>query len=171
MNGRRIGLAAAWLLLAATVPAQPPPAEPPATHHQCLEQERQAIARGEGFGMALPADRNGFPGPTHILELRQELELSQTQERQVQQLFDRMHEQAVAAGQKLLEKEAELERAFASGSPDAQGVKRLLQESVALRADLRWVHLSAHREAYSLLSAEQRARYHALRYGSHEPPH
>ncbi len=40
-----------------------------AGHHACLDEERAALERGEGFGMALVADRNAYPGPRHVLEL------------------------------------------------------------------------------------------------------
>lgn len=133
-------------------------------HHACLDQERQAIEHGEGFGMTLVADRNGFPGPRHILELRKELELTPAQEQQVQRLFEHMQVDALAAGQELLAKEAELERLFASGAVDSAAARRLVEESAALRGKLRWVHLSAHLEAQGILTAEQRARYQALRH-------
>ena len=154
---------------AATLAAQHQPAE--AAHHACLDEERQAIERGEGFGMALAADRNGYPGPKHILELREQLGLTPAQQAQAQQLFDRMRADALAAGRKLLDKESELERHFASGAADTARVRRLLEESAGLRAELRWVHLSAHLAARDLLTSEQRARYHALRHSSAEHAH
>lgn len=164
-----LGLAAMCLAAVASVPAQSPPHRSPAEtlHHTCVAAERRAVERGEGFGMALVADRNGFPGPRHILDLRQELQLTPAQEQQVQLLYDRMHADALAVGQELLAKETELERLFASGAQDTAAAQRLVQESAALRGKLRWVHLSAHLQARALLTAEQRARYQALRHGSH----
>jgi len=138
-----------------------------AAHHALLEQEREALEQGQGFGMALVADRNGYPGPKHILELQQELELTPAQEEQVRSLFERMHAQAVTAGGKVLAKEDELESSFASGTPDEPTVRRLLADAAAARAELRWIHLSAHLEARELLTPAQRARYLAFRYGSH----
>ncbi len=138
-----------------------------AAHHAFLEQEREALEQGQGFGMALVADRHGYPGPKHILELQQELELNPAQEEQVRSLFERMHTRALTAGHDVLAKEAELEKLFASGTPDEPGVRRLLAEVSAARAELRWIHLSAHLAARDLLTPGQRARYLALRYGSH----
>lgn len=137
-----------------------------ARHHGCLEQERRAMEEGNGFGLALAADRNGFPGPEHILQLRYQLQLAPEQEEQVQSLFERMRVQARATAKKLLAKEAALERLFASGTVDPGAARRLVEESAALRAELRWVHLAAHLQAYGLLSAEQRARYQELRHGA-----
>ena len=138
----------------------------PASHHACLDEERQAIEKGEGFGMALAADRNGYPGPKHILELKTELALTPEQEKEVQALFYEMHAEALAVGKKLLDKEAALERLFASGAAEAAEVRQRLDEIAALRAALRWVHLSAHLRARELLTPEQRARYHTLRHAA-----
>src|SRR3990170_743409 len=95
--------------------AQPQPV--PAAPHACLEEERQAIENGEGFGMALAADRHGYPGPKHILELKNELALTPEQEKQVRALFDQMRGRALMTGQRVLDKEAELEQLFVSSAP------------------------------------------------------
>lgn len=161
---------ALWLPLAALQePHQTSRTE--AAHHLFLEQEREALEQGQGFGMALAADRQGYPGPKHILELRQELELTPAQEQQVRALFERMHARAVAEGKSVLAKEAELERAFASGAPDEAALRSLLADIATARAELRWIHLSAHLEARGLLTPAQRARYQALRYGSGSHTH
>lgn len=172
MNKRvfEVSLIVAGLALAAMVLVSRAQ-EVPSAHHACLDEERQAIERGEGFGMALAADRNGYPGPQHILELRKQLGLAPEQQAQVQQLFNRMRADALAAGRKLLDKESEIESLFASGAADTPRVQRLLEESAALRAELRWVHLSAHVAARDLLTPEQRAHYHSLRHSSAEHPH
>jgi len=165
-------LVGAALSLLLAVPLTGPLAAPPAqagglaAHHACLEEERQAIERGQGFGMALVADRNGFPGPRHILDMKDELELSADQVRDVQQLFDKMHSRAVELGNELLAKEAELDRLFAQSVSGEASVRHLLTESALLRAELRWVHIFAHLEARDLLTPEQRHAYHAARYGS-----
>src|SRR3972149_2267755 len=129
-----------------------------AAHHACLDEERQAIEKGEGFGMALAADRHGYPGPKHILELKNELALTPEQEKEGRALFDQMRGRALMTGQRLLDKQAEPEQLFVSSAAEAAEVRPLLDEIAKLRAELRWVHLSAHLDAYKLLTAEQRAR-------------
>lgn len=171
---KRITLAFAATLLASTLAARPQHSEPspaPPAHHACLEAERQALENGEGFGMALAADRQGFPGPKHILDLREELALTPEQEKKVQLLFDHMRAQALAKGTEILAKEAELEALFASGVPETEKVRRLVKDSAALRADLRLIHLEAHLAAYAVLAPEARARYHELRYAEPTHPH
>ncbi|MBI2956653.1 MAG: Spy/CpxP family protein refolding chaperone [Acidobacteria bacterium] len=144
---------------------QKPPAGSAAAHHACVQEEQQALERGEGFGLAMVADRNGYPGPKHILELRQELALTAAQEAEVQRLYERTQAEAIEVGQKLLKKEAEIERLFTAGNVDPIRLQRLVEDSAHLRADLRWVHLAAHLEAHGLLTAEQHARYQKLRHG------
>lgn len=173
MKPMLVGVVSSLLL---AVPVHSPLAAPPAqaaqaAHHACLEEERQAIERGQGFGMALVADRNGFPGPRHILDMKDELKLSADQVRDVQQLFDKMHNRAVELGNELLAKEAELDRLFAQGVSGEASVRHLLTESALLRAELRWVHIFAHLEARDLLTPEQRRAYHAARYASGEHKH
>jgi len=154
--------------------AQPPPASPPsaqAQHHVYLQLEREAIDKGQGFGMALVADRNGYPGPRHILDLAPHLHLSSDQVDQIEALFASMRHEALALGRRLLDNEAALEEQFAAGEVDSEAVQRRVDESAALRAQLRWAHLSAHLEAYNLLTPEQRARYLNLRHGSGDHLH
>ena len=68
------------------VAASPTP-QAMAQHHAFLEEERGAIERGEGFGMALAADRNGYPGPRHVLEMKKELKLTPAQEAAMDKLM------------------------------------------------------------------------------------
>ncbi len=172
MTGRMVGTV---LLLAFSAAAQqqgtaPGPISPgkaaEAAHHACLDQERAALERGEGFGMALAADRNGFPGPRHVLELRAELKLTPEQQSAIEDLFRRMKQQALARGKDVLVAEQKLETLFAAKRPEAE-LREQAFRAATLRAELRWVHLSAHLAAQKLLSPEQLAAYQHLRYGSH----
>ena len=43
------------------------------------EQDLEELRRGGGWGLALPAELNGRPGPAHLLELEEELNLSASQ--------------------------------------------------------------------------------------------
>lgn len=60
------------------------------------------------MGLALAAELNGYPGPSHVLELADELDLSSDQRGQVQRLFDSMKAEAVPLGSKLIEQESDL---------------------------------------------------------------
>jgi hypothetical protein len=58
-----------------------PPAVPggPSAHmlaQTCATTLERNIATGRGFGMAFVADHNGYPGPLHLLELKDRLKLT-----------------------------------------------------------------------------------------------
>src|SRR6476661_9848828 len=76
------------------------------------EQQVADLGAGRGMGLALAAELNGYPGPSHVLELADKLELSAEQKNRVQQLFDSMKLEALPIGARLLEQEAELDRLF-----------------------------------------------------------
>ena len=50
------------------------------------DQQIADLRAGRGMGMALPAELNGYPGPAHVLELADKLELTPDQRASVQAL-------------------------------------------------------------------------------------
>src|SRR5258707_13174886 len=77
------------------------------------EQQIADLQVGRGMGLALAAELNGYPGPSHVLELADKLDLSPDQRAQVQRLFDSMKAEAVPLGSRLIQQEAELAKQFA----------------------------------------------------------
>ena len=65
------------------------------------------------MSLALAAELNGYPGPRHVLELGEQLGLTDRQRVDVQRLFDQMTAEVVPIGEKLISQEAELNRLFA----------------------------------------------------------
>ena len=73
-----------------TAPAQPY-AGSQARDIKALSPAQIAQLRaGEGMGLALAAELNGYPGPRHVLDLGAELGLTDAQRARFQQLFDAM---------------------------------------------------------------------------------
>lgn len=70
------------------------------------EQQIADLRAGKGMGLALAAELNGYPGPIHALELAVGLQLSADQKQRLQQLYEGMKAEAIAAGEKLIEKRA-----------------------------------------------------------------
>ena len=163
-----LSLAAARMFGAQSEQHQHPPAAPrgsaEAGHHACLDEERAALERGEGLGMALVADRNGYPGPKHVLDLKAELKLTPEQQAAIEELFARMKRRVLARGKEVLAAEARLNEMFAQGRPEAE-LREQSFRVASLRAELRWVHLSAHLAARKVLTPEQLAAYQQLRHG------
>src|SRR2546427_11125877 len=82
-----------------TAPRTPSQAgEAQAAHHSFLDRERAAIERGEGFGMAMVAERKGYPGPKHVIELTAELQLTPEQKKAMEKIFAPMKQQPLVRG-------------------------------------------------------------------------
>ena len=118
---------------------------------------------GAGMGFAMAAELNHHPGPMHVLELAADLGLDDAQRRGVEATERRMRQRAIELGRRLVDAEVALDRAFAEATIDEPGLRRRLHEIADLEADLRHAHLAAHLETRAILSAEQVARYDALR--------
>ena len=146
-------------------PAQPASLAGESAHHAFLEQERAAIERGEGFGMAMPADRAGYPGPKHVLELKDQLKLTPGQTSAMEKLFAEMNRKAVERGREVLLAEQRLADYFAEGRSEAE-LREETYRVATLRAELRWVHLGTHLAARKLLTPLQLEAYQRLRYGT-----
>lgn len=137
------------------------------------EQEIAALLRGDGMGFAKAAELNQYPGPKHVLELADHLDLTAEQRKNTAALYDEMHAQAVAVGERLVAAEAKLDRLFAAGAIDSGSLQRQLELTGELRAKLRFVHLEAHLQQKQILSQRQVAQYVRLRGygGSHDGHH
>lgn len=124
---------------------------------------------GEGMGLALAAELNGYPGPKHVMEIVDRLDLNKHQLKATQEAFDRMHTEAVKIGTQIVEKEQELNRIFAQETVTETSLKRLAADIARLKGELRYVHLRAHLAMRRILSSEQVQKYNSLRgYGSGE---
>jgi Spy/CpxP family protein refolding chaperone len=131
------------------------------------------VAAGRGFGMAFVADQNGYPGPLHVLELKDRLRLSGEQEATVETMLAAMFAESRPKGRRLLEAEAKLRRLFETGQADEAAVRAAVAEVEQARAEVRLVHLMFHLKTREVLTDEQRRRYHEARWSAHRPmgPH
>lgn len=127
------------------------------------KQDIEQIRDGGGWGLALPAELNGLPGPDHLLELRTELELSDDQVAAISKIHADMRRDAIAAGERFLAAEAALSDAFSGSDLSDSALRDLLKNAADARAALRYIHLSRHLLTPKLLSAVQIQRYAILR--------
>ena len=118
---------------------------------------------GAGMGYARAAELNGYPGPRHVLDLAEALDLTREQRDRVQASFDAMQRSARALGRQYIDTETALERAFATGSVDGLSLAALTRDSALVEAQLRSAHLNAHLEMMDVLEPAQIARYLTLR--------
>ena len=118
---------------------------------------------GAGLGYAKAAELNGYPGPRHVLDLASELDLTAEQKAMTQAIWQRMNDAAVPLGQVIVDREAELDKLFATRQIDDKRLAALTDEIGALDGRLRAVHLKAHLELTALLSRHQIVTYDRLR--------
>lgn len=163
-----------WFLLAAAMLSMPVAAQHATPyagqqHRQIKalsDSEIDDLISGRGMGLARAAELNGYPGPKHVLELAEEMALTAEQKGRTQAIFQGMHDEAVRLGKQIVDRERELDRAFAEGTIDADALESMLREIGLLEANLRRVHLAAHLEQREILTDQQLAAYKELRgYG------
>ena len=126
-------------------------------------EEIQSYYAGKGAGLAKVAELNHYPGPAHVLELADKLQLSEEQKVRTKATFDVMQKEAVRQGKILVEKERELDRQFAVGAITSDDLRSALMQIGNLQAEIRSAHLQAHLEQKAILTKEQVAKYDELR--------
>jgi Spy/CpxP family protein refolding chaperone len=127
------------------------------------EKDIEELRRGGGWGLAKAAELNGMPGPAHLLELKDKIDLTQGQAAAITALFERMREQAITKGEQLIELEKRLDHAFKSRHITNDRLDALLSDISRTRKELRFIHLSTHLETPKILTAEQIRKYNILR--------
>ncbi len=119
-------------------------------------QEQADLLAGRGMGLARAGELNHYPGPAHVLELRDKLNLSPEQIAAIGSSFRRMQEAARLLG-------TELVAAFREGTVTPARLREDTETIGALQGRLRAVHLAAHIETRSVLTPAQVATYDGLR--------
>ncbi|WP_425628605.1 Spy/CpxP family protein refolding chaperone [Vibrio neptunius] len=131
---------------------------------KALSQEKvRGLLDGNGLGYAKVAELNGYPGPAHVLELSKELQLSEEQKEQTEELFNTMKNNAKVLGSDLITAEKELEIAFVSGEISESKVTSSIQNIALIEGKLRAVHVNAHLVQKAILTPNQVHKYNKLR--------
>jgi hypothetical protein len=177
MHRRSLILALATCVLAlpstaAKMPASPYAGQQTRSIKALSDEDIAALRKGEGMGLAMAAELNGYPGPAHVRTLGKQLRLSDHQLVQITAIFDRMSVTAKTLGAGMIEREQALDQLFVKGEITPE---RLAIETIAigeLNGRLRAVHLAAHLETRALLQPDQLALYQKLRgYGESKGHH
>jgi hypothetical protein len=134
-------------------------------------EQIEGYRSGAGMGFALAAELNGYPGPKHVLDLADELELSEQQRAATQQAFNEMLEAAQELGSAIIEGESRLDLLFSEGEITDADLDREVGAIAALQGRLRATHLRAHLRMKEVLSPQQVTKYRQLRgYGEQHDP-
>ena len=131
-------------------------------------REFRNLQQGRGMGMGRVADVNGYPGPMHVLEHAEALELTDGQIERTRELMTRVKTRAPELGKQVVDAEKRLEAMFAGGSVNAAKMDSLLMEIAELRAHLRSLHLTAHLDQAAVLTEAQLEKYKKLRSTGNE---
>jgi hypothetical protein len=126
-------------------------------------QEVDDLLNGRGAGYARTAELNNYPGPTHVLELKKQLNLSAQQAQIIEAVSQRMKTEAKRIGQEIVEREQELSASFVSGTITPTELQTQAASLAILYGELRKTHLEAHLEVTPILSPKQITTYNTLR--------
>ncbi|MDI1262227.1 MAG: Spy/CpxP family protein refolding chaperone [bacterium] len=135
------------------------------------DQQIADLRAGRGMGLALAAELNGYPGPSHVLELADKLDLTADQQAGVKALFDSMKAEALPLGSKLIEQESELDQQFAARIVTPESLAASTASVAITQGELRETHLKYHLSTAALLTPEQMKGYAGLRGNAAAPIH
>ena len=127
------------------------------------QQEIDDYLSGAGMGYAKAAEFNSYPGPRHVLELAEQLNLTEQQASRSKELFEAMRKDAVRLGTAIVEQENALNKLFAQHTISPKKLSEAIGHIAVLQGELRAVHLSAHLAMKELLSQQQIEKYDELR--------
>jgi len=127
------------------------------------DQQIAHLKAGRGMGLALAAELNGHPGPMHVLELADSLDLSGQQRAKMQELFAAMKAEAVPLGERLIAQEAELDKQFAGKTITPASLAAATEAIGTTHATLRRTHLKYHLFTIEVLTPAQLQHYAELR--------
>lgn len=127
------------------------------------DQQIADLKSGRGMGLALAAELNGYPGPSHLLELAGQLGLSSDQQAATRALFEAMKAETIPIGERLIGQEEALDRLFANHTVTPEALQTATAQIGGTQARLREAHLKYHLSTVALLQPLQLERYAALR--------
>ena len=127
------------------------------------DQQIADLRAGSGMSLALPAELNGYPGPSHVLELAEPLKLTDPQRVRTRALFEQMQREARAAGEEVIAAEAALDGLFKNRQVNPRSLEQATARAATAQGKLRETHLRYHLSMMEVLSPEQVAQYNRLR--------
>jgi Spy/CpxP family protein refolding chaperone len=127
------------------------------------DQQTADLEAGRGMGLALAAELNGYPGPTHVLELADALQLSEEQRTRTKALFAAMRSETIPIGEQVIASETALDRLFVERRVTRASLDEVILRIGTAQTALRAAHLRYHLSMMEILSPIQTSRYVELR--------
>ena len=125
--------------------------------------ELEGLLSGAGMGFAKPAELNHYPGPRHVLDMAEELGLTDEQRHALEDIHTEMKARAIQLGKAIVDAERTLDRRFKHQHIDDESLSEMIAEIAGQYGELRYAHLRAHLATTEVLSKEQVAEYDRLR--------
>jgi hypothetical protein len=123
------------------------------------DQQIAELRAGRGMGLALAAELNGYPGPSHLLELAEKIGLSDVQLNAARGMFEAMRAETIPIGERLIAQEAALDKLFADHTITPENLSVATAEIGVTQAQLRAAHLRYHLSTLAMLEPAQIQRY------------
>src|ERR1051325_9681147 len=82
------------------------------------DEDIRAYLNGLGMALAKAGELNHYPGPMHVLEFAEQMKLTAAQRQRTEEIRKVMLNEAIPIGKRIIEKERELDRLFATGVID-----------------------------------------------------
>ena len=127
------------------------------------DQQIADLKAGRGMSLALAAELNGYPGPSHVIELAQPLGLTGEQLDRANTLFEAMKAETIPLGEQLIAQETDLDSLFATSMITPETLSATTASIGSTNAALRAAHLKYHLAMVEILTPFQIRRYSELR--------
>jgi hypothetical protein len=127
------------------------------------DQQIADLQAGRGMGLSLPAELNSYPGPLHVLEFADGLQLSDMQRVRTKTLLEAMKAETIPIGERIIEEETSFDRLFAERRVTRASIDAATARIAVAQAELRAAHFRYHFAMVEVLSPAQIARYAELR--------
>ena len=128
-----------------------------------IPSDKNSLLNPEDIDQAAYAEKNGYPGPKHVIDLADKLQLSEEQKGSVKRIYNEMETRAKELGQRIIDLEEELNKAFGDKLVVEKSIRNDVEQIGRLRGRLRSVYFLAHFKTRNVLNDKQVATYIKLR--------
>jgi Spy/CpxP family protein refolding chaperone len=120
-----------------------------------VPSDKEQLLKGEIAEQTLVAEVNGFLSPQKIISLKDQIGLTNDQQKKIEEMLENLPVSATVKGQEIVEAEENLSKLFGTGKINEKTLRTKLEAIGKLRAELRFVHLQVYLQVKQFLSFNQ----------------
>ena len=128
-----------------------------------IPPDKDRLLKGESAGEILIAEMNGYSSPQKVLALQDQLGLTKSQLKKIDEILKNTPVSIEVKGQEIIEEEEALHKLFTSASINEQTLRIKLERIGKLRAELRFAHFQIYLKTKQILTAHQWERLRELK--------